>query len=135
VALAGCGGSKQHTLAEARPFADGFVQRLVGGSWQSVESDVEPLLTRQLRRFQSTIRHDGMRTVLGPGELRSDCPPAPAVGAGKDCFVYRLSGRQVVPLAGVRKLSARYRLWVRYEGGHWMVVNYDYDLSRTGSSA
>ena len=135
MALTGCGGSKHPSLSEARPFADGFVHRLVGGSWQSVEGDVDPLLTRQLRSFQSTIRRDGMRTVQGPGKLRSDCPPAAAVGAGNECFVYRLSGRQVVPLAGVRKLSARYRLWLRYEGGHWLVVNYDYDLARNGSSA
>jgi hypothetical protein len=39
--------------------------------------------------------------------LRHDCPPAPAVDAGKDCFVYEVSGGQVVPIGGVRKLRAR----------------------------
>ncbi len=60
--------------------------------------------------------------------MRHDCPPAPAVGAGKDCFVYVVSGRQVASIGGVRKLSARFRLWPASQNGRWQVVNYDYEL-------
>ena len=71
---------------------------------------------------------DGIRHVGKPGVLRHDCPPAPSVGAGKDCFVYVLSGRQVVPIGGVQRLKARLRLWVEPAASSWQVVNYDYEL-------
>jgi hypothetical protein len=60
--------------------------------------------------------------------LRHDCPTAPVVNAGTDCFVYVVSGRQAVPVAGVRRIEARLRLWPAHDGGHWQVVNYDYDV-------
>jgi hypothetical protein len=66
--------------------------------------------------------------VAKKGVLRHDCPPAPSVGAGKDCFVYVVSGGQVVPLGGVQKLKARLRLWVEPLGDGWEVNNYDYQL-------
>ena len=116
--LAGCGGSKQ-TTEDAKPFADGFVHRLaVVGTWESIEAAVAPGVTPQVRNLD------------GPGTLRHDCPPAPAVDAGKDCFVYRLSGSQVVPLGGVQPLNARLRVWVGRAGDHWEVVNYDYGVTR-----
>jgi hypothetical protein len=124
--VAGCGGSKP-SLEDARPFADGFTHRLaVVGTWQSIEADVGPDVTREMRNLQTHIRKDGIRRVDGKGQLRHDCPPAPAVGAGKDCFVYRVSGSQVVPLGGVQRLNARLRLWVARESGRWQVINYDY---------
>ena len=63
------------------------------------------------------------------GVLRHDCPPAPAVGAGKDCFVYVVSGRQVVPIGGVQKLSRPASdSGSSTKTGRWQVVNYDYEL-------
>jgi hypothetical protein len=124
--LAGCGGSKP-TIQDAKPFADGFVHRLVVvGTWDAVEADVSPEATRQVRSLQEHIRKDGIRKVGGPGVLRHDCPTAPSVGAGKDCFLYRVSGSQVIPLGGVRKLNAKLRIWVDRAGDHWEVINYDY---------
>jgi hypothetical protein len=105
------------------------VHRLVEvGTWKAVEGDVSPQLTPQLRSFQAHIRQDGIKRVSKSGVLRHDCPPAPAVDAGKDCFVFVVSGSQVVPIGGVRKLSARFRLWPAYENGRWQVINYDYDV-------
>src|SRR5207244_3608520 len=132
-AAAGCGGSKSETksppIAGARGFADDFTHRLiVVGRWNAVASDVAPLLTREVRTFQDSSRRDGIRKVLGPGVLRHDRPVSPSVDAGKDCFVYRLGGRQVVPAEGVIVLKARFRLWVGYVDGGWQVINYDYDL-------
>ncbi len=101
---------------------------VVVGRWDAVAADVAPLLTRQMRNFQETIRRDGVRRVDGRGVLRHDCPVNAAVDAGKDCFSYRLSGRQVVPTQGVIPLRARFRLWVDYADGRWQVVSYDYDL-------
>jgi hypothetical protein len=131
--VAGCGGSssgsKSPSIDRAHGFADDFVRRLVVvGRWNAVAADVAPLLTRQVRHFQDSIRRDGIRMVRGPGTLHHDCPPSPAVSAGKDCFVYRLRGRQVVPAEGVVVLNSRFRLWVNYVDGHWQVVNYDYDV-------
>jgi hypothetical protein len=103
------------------------VHRLVQvGTWDAVEADVSPQLTAQVRSFQAHIRQDGIKRVSEAGVLRHDCPPALAVDAGKDCFVYVVSG-QVVPIGGVRKLSARFRLWPAYADGRWQVINYDYD--------
>lgn len=98
------------------------------GTWDAVEADVSAQLTPQLRSFQTHIRSDGIDRVSKAGVLRHDCPPAPAVAAGSDCFVYVVSGRQVVPIGGTRKLSARFRLWPDYEDGRWQVINYDYGL-------
>jgi hypothetical protein len=103
------------------------VHRLVVvGNWNAVADDVVPLQTRPVRQFQDSIRRDGIRKVLGPGLLRHDCPANPS----KDCFVYRLHGRQVVPTEGVVVLNALYRLWVEYMDGRWQVVNFAYDLNR-----
>ncbi|MEK6275766.1 MAG: hypothetical protein AABM30_10555 [Actinomycetota bacterium] len=130
--MAGCGGSKSKTGAppveQAQGFADDFVRKLVAGRWEAVADDVAPLLTREARHFQDSIRRDGIRELRGPGVLRHDCPPSPAVDAGSDCFVYRLAGRQVVPIKGEVALKARYRLWVAHEDGRWQVINYEYDL-------
>ena len=79
--------------------------------------DVSPELIPQLRSFQGHIQRDGIKRVSKAGVLRHDCPPAPAVGAGKDCFVYVISGSQVVPIGGVQKLNARLRLWVEPSDG------------------
>ena len=54
--------------------------------------------------------------------------PARSVDAGKDCFVYVISGSQVVPIGGVQKLNARLRLWVEPSDGTWQVINYDYEV-------
>ena len=136
VAVAGCGGSssevKAPPLERAQGFADAFVRRLVTGRWDAIEEDVAAPITRETRNFQDSIHRDGIRTVRGQGTLRHDCPAAPTTSAGRDCFVYRLSGRQVVPIRGAVELEARYRLWVDYEDGRWQVVNYDYDLIPTG---
>jgi hypothetical protein len=134
-AAAGCGGSKSASkppaTQQAQGYADGFVHRLVVvGRWAAVESDVPPLQTRSVRRFQDSLRKDGFRQVIGQGVLRHDCPAAPAVGAGKDCFVYHLRGRQAVPTQGVTVLNSQFRLWVTYAGGQWRFANYDYNLLR-----
>jgi hypothetical protein len=105
------------------------VHRLVeNGTWKAVEADVSPQLTPQLRGFQAQIEQDGIRRVSRAGVLRDDCPTAPVVNAGKDCFTYVVSGRQVVPVAGVRKIKARFRLWVEPTDDSWQVINYDYDV-------
>ena len=98
------------------------------GTWDSIERDVSPQATREVRSFQTHIRRDGIDRVAKPGVLRHDCPPSPSVGAGKDCFSYTLAGRQVVPLGGVRNLKARLRLWVEPSDGSWQVNNFDYEL-------
>jgi hypothetical protein len=74
------------------------VHRLVEfGRWDAVEADVSPQLTPQLRGFQAHIRRDGIDQIVGGVGVSHNCPPAPAVNAGKDCFVYLVAGRQVVP--------------------------------------
>jgi hypothetical protein len=98
------------------------------GTWEAVEGDVSPGLTRAMRSFQAHLRRDGIDRVSKAGVLRHNCPPAPAVGAGKDCFVYVVSGRQIVPIGGVRNLKARLRLWVEPFADTWQVINYDYQL-------
>ena len=109
------------------------MQRLVAGRWTPIESDVSPVLTRSMRDFQSTIQRDGIRRVRLPGRLAHDCPPSAAVNAGKDCFVYRLSGQHVAPV-GATPLDARFRLWLNYEDGRWQAVNYSYDVIPGASS-
>lgn len=110
------------------------MQRLiVVGSWQSIAGDVSAQLSRQLREFQVQVRRDGIRTVRRPGMLRHDCPENKVVGASSDCFAYRVAGRQIIPVAGVRRIEARLRLWLTYEGGAWQVVNYDYDVTKAPS--
>jgi hypothetical protein len=105
------------------------MHRLVeGGTWDAVEADVSPQLTRQLRSFQTQIQRDGIKRVSKAGVLRHNCPPAPSVDAGKDCFEYVISGSRVVPIGGVQKLNARLRLWVEPSDGTWQVINYDYEL-------
>ena len=103
---------------------------VVDGRWEAVEADVAPLLTRDLRTFQESIRRDGIRKVRGKGVLRHDCPVKPSVDAGKDCFAYRLEGQQIVPAGGVVKLKANYRMWVAYVDGAWQVITFEYDLDR-----
>ena len=138
-AAAGCGGSKSASttqtpsIQDEQGFADGFVHRLVVvGRWGAVAGDVPPLQTRNVRSFQDTLRTDGVRKVIGHGALRHDCPATPAVGAGKDCFVYHLRGRQVVPTQGAVVLNSQFRLWLSYVDGHWQFANYDYDLRPAG---
>ncbi|HEU5065436.1 MAG TPA: hypothetical protein VFT86_06065 [Gaiellaceae bacterium] len=130
--VAGCGGSSDETqpLQDAQPFADAFVDRLVAdGRWAAIEGDLSAQLRQPMRDFQATIRRNGVRRVRGPGALRHDCPPNEVVPeAGKDCFVYRLEGRQAVLVAGVRRLRARFRLWVEPQEGTWQVINYDYEV-------
>ena len=135
-AAAGCGGSsksasKPPAIQQAQGFADGFVHRLVVvGRFSAVANDVPPLQTRNVRSFQDTLRTDGVRQVIGHGVLRHDCPASAAVGAGKDCFVYHLRGRHIVPAQGVTVLNSQFRLWVTYVDGHWQFANYDYTLLR-----
>ena len=133
VAAGGCGShsKKQSSMESARPFANGFAHRLVAvGRWYAIEGDVSPAVSRQMRDFQKTIRRNGMRAVSGNGALRHDCPANANVGAGKDCFVYIVSGKQVLPVQGVKTLRARFRLWVSHQDGAWQVISYDYDLFR-----
>jgi hypothetical protein len=78
---------------------------VVVGRWDAFVDDVAPLLTRDVRGVQDQIRRDGIRKVRGSGALRHDCPVSPSVGAGKDCFAYRLEGRQVAAI-GVNMLRA-----------------------------
>lgn len=108
------------------------MRRLIIGRWNAIAADVTPLLTRQVRHFQDSIHRDGIQRAQGPGALRHDCPATPTVDAGSDCFVYRLLGRQIVPIQGAVPLKARYRLWVGYEDGRWQVESYDYDLIPAG---
>jgi len=129
--VAGCGGSSkpEPKSVDAKPFADSFAHRLVEvGRWDSVEGDVSPQLTRQLRNFQEQIARDGIKRVSKAGMLRHDCPPAPAADAGKDCYAFLVSGSKVVPIGGVQKLNARLRLWVEPSDGTWQVNNYDYEV-------
>jgi hypothetical protein len=101
----------------------------VAGRWAAIEGDVSAQLRQQMRDFQATIRRDGVRKVRGPGVLRQDCPLNQVVPeAGRDCFVYRLEGRRAVVVAGVRRLRARFRMWVVPQDGTWEVVNYDYEV-------
>ena len=86
-------------------------------------------LRQQMRDFQATIRRDGVRKVRGTGRLRHDCPENQVViEAGRDCFVYRLEGRQALLTPGVRRLRARFRLWVTPQDGSWEVINYDSEV-------
>jgi len=100
----------------------------VVGRWDAVEADVGASVRKQMRDFQATIRRDGVRTVRRPGALRHDCPESTVVDSGRDCFVYRLEGRQAVLVAGVLRIRARLRLWVTYQDGSWEVTNYDYEV-------
>jgi hypothetical protein len=131
VLVAGCGGGSEEkpSIEDAQSFADGFTRRLVVvGRWGAIEGDVSAQLRQQMRDFQATIRRDGVRKVRGPGVLRQDCPLNQVVPeAGRDCFVYRLEGRRAVVVAGVRRLRARFRMWVVPQDGTWEVVNYDYE--------
>ena len=102
---------------------------MVEGRLAAIEGDVSAQLRQQMRDFQATIRRDGVRRVRGPGALRHDCPPNQVVPeAGKDCYVYRLENRQAVLAPGVRRLRARFRLWVEPQDGSWEVINYDYEV-------
>jgi hypothetical protein len=105
------------------------VRRLVVGRLDAIEGDVSALLRQQMRDFQATIRRDGVRKVRGAGALRHDCPQNQVVPeAGRDCFVYRLEGRQAIVVAGVQRLRARFRLWLDPQDGSWEVINYDYEV-------
>jgi hypothetical protein len=131
--IAGCGGGSEPSaqqLEDAQPFADDFVDRLVvDGRWGAIEGDVSAQLRQQMRDFQATIQSNGVGTVRGRGALRHDCPPNQVVvEAGKDCFAYRLEGRQAVLNAGMRRLRARFRLWVAPQDSTWEVINYDYEV-------
>jgi hypothetical protein len=102
---------------------------VVNGRWAAIEGDVRGQLRQPMRDFQATIRRDSVRNVRGPGALRHDCPQNEVVPeAGRDCFVYRLEGRQAVLVAGVRRLRARLRLWVEPQDGSWEVINYEYEV-------
>jgi len=99
------------------------------GRWDAIEGDVSAQLRHQMRDFQATIRRDGVRRVRGAGQLRRNCPANEVVAeAGRDCFVYRLEGRQAVLSAGVPRIRARFRLWVTPQDGSWEVINYDYEV-------
>ena len=98
------------------------------GSWDAVEGDVSPQLVPEVRGFQQQIKRDGVHRVAKKGVLHHDCPPASTVGAGKECFLYVLTGSQVVPLGGTQKLVAHLRVWPSYENGSWQVINYDYSI-------
>ena len=82
-----------------------------------------------MRDFQATIRRDGVRKVRGSGALRHDCPQNEVVeAAGRDCFVYRLEGRQVVLVAGIQPTPRPLPALGRPQDGSWEVINYDYEL-------
>jgi hypothetical protein len=106
------------------------VRRLVVvGRWDAVEGDVSGQLRQAMRDFQAAIRRDGVRTVRGRGALRHDCPPNQVVAeAGKDCFVYRLENSQPMLAPGVKRLRARFRLWIEPQDDAWQVINYDYEV-------
>lgn len=102
---------------------------MVVGRWDAIEGDVSGQLRVTMRDFQAALRRDGVRRVRGRGALRNDCPPNQVVAeAGKDCFVYRLENRQAVLAPGVKRLRARFRLWVEPQEGTWEVINYDYEV-------
>ena len=98
------------------------------GTFDSIEADVGGSITREIRDFQQHLRRDGIAHVAKAGVLHHDCPPAPRVGAGKDCYVFVVKGSQVVPAEGTHRLVARLRVWPAYVDGSWQVVNYDYTL-------
>jgi hypothetical protein len=106
------------------------VRRLVvDGRWAAIERDISAQLRQTMRDFQATIRLNGVRKVREPGAPRHDCPPNQVVPeAGRDCFVYRLEGRQTVLTPGVPRLRARLRLWVEPQDATWQVINYDYEV-------
>ena len=142
VLAGGCGGGSAKSqagpppappLTEGQSFADDFVRRLVVvGRWQAVRDDIVSLIRPYARDFQKTIRRDGVNKVLGPGQLRSDCPPNAISGAGKDCFVYHLFGSKPIPVSGItKKINSRYRIWLAYEDERWQVIHYDYDARVT----
>ncbi len=141
VLAGGCGGGSAKSqagpppappLTEGQSFADDFVRRLVVGRWQAVRDDIVSLIRPYARDFQKTIRRDGVNKVLGPGQLRSDCPPNAISGAGKDCFVYHLIGSKPIPVSGItKKINSRYRIWLAYEDERWQVIHYDYDARVT----
>lgn len=102
---------------------------VVLGRWDAVEGDVSAQLRQPMRDFQAAIRRDGVRTVRGPGTLHHDCPPNEVVPeAGKNCFVYRLENDRAVLAPGVKRLRARFRLWVEPQDKTWQVINYDYEV-------
>jgi hypothetical protein len=132
-AAVGCGGSSSSSepppIEDAQSFVDDFVNRLiVDGRYSAVEGDVAPLLRMQVRRFQQNMKKDHVNKVLGPGKLHHDCPKNQTAGVGVDCYVFRLQGRQVVPIVGVKLINGRYRVWVVWDEDEnaWQVANYDY---------
>ena len=102
---------------------------MVVGRWDAVEGDVSGQLRGAMRDFQAAMRRDGVRKVRGRGALRHDCPQNQVVPeAGKDCFVYRLENTRAVLAPGVKRLRARFRLWVKPQDDTWQVINYDYEV-------
>jgi hypothetical protein len=140
LAAAGCGGSggssseDEFEMADARAFADGFVQRLVvGGKWSAISDDVPRLVAREVRRFQRDLVDDNVRQMLGRGQLRTDCEPNVTLGTGNECFLYRLRGDQIEPVSGERHIvRGQLRIWFRPDDGSWELSNYSYDATVDG---
>jgi hypothetical protein len=135
--LAGCGGggggatptTAEPAIEQAQPFADHFVPRLLGGPWKAVVNDTSPQVRKDLRRFQATIKKNGVRTIVGGhGFVKHNCPSNPAAATTTECISYHLLGGYSIPITGQRvAIKARLRLWLEFVNGRWRVLSYDYD--------
>jgi hypothetical protein len=135
--VAGCGGggggteTTEPSIEKGRSFADDFVHRLiVVGRWKAVVDDTSPQVRKEIRKFQSTLMKNGVRKVVGPGDVRRNCPTSPVVGATNECIAYHLTGGYQIPITGQRvAIRARLRLWLEWINGRWRVLSYDYDAA------
>ena len=136
VACGGSGGSAAPQTTADPPiekglsFADSFAHRLlVVGSWKAVVNDTSPQVRKELRKFQATVKKNGVRTIIGGhGFIKHTCPVNPAAGTTSDCISYHLLGGYAIPVTGQRvAIKARLRLWLEWINGRWRVLSYDYD--------
>jgi hypothetical protein len=132
----GCGGGDEKApdpkIEEAVPFTNSFVRRMVvGGRWEEIDSDVAAEISPEMKKLQRTLVRDGVRRIKGPGKVRRDCPENVVIGAGNECLLYELEGRESKPVAGTTRIEGMLRLWVDGSEGSWEVTNFTYDARVT----
>jgi hypothetical protein len=133
----GCGGGDEQAAPEPKiegavPFMNSFVRRMVvGGRWEEIDPDVAPEISPEMKKLQRTLVRDGVRRVKGPGKVRRDCPENVFIGAGNECLLYELEGRESKPVAGTMRIVGMLRLWVDRFEGSWEVTNFTYDARVT----